>query len=284
VQLDKTRIVVRQRSLPDIFDLALGVIRWCGGPLAVALAVGILPMFALNAYLLSGLEEPDADLGFPLGYMILLVFLVLWEIPLATAPATLYLGQAMFDERPSAARIGGALLRSLPQLFLYQILIRAVLVWPVATWLWLFSQATYLNEVILLERNPLRHKATGRSWQKSPGRSSTSRRSRTLHSGVGADLLGRAMASAALGGLLSVSLWGSIWALQGLFLGRWQCENTLCTHYFHAALWLVAGFLCVVRFLSYLDVRIRREGWDVELVMRAESERLSGPEAGWQAK
>ena len=31
----------------------------------------------------------------------------------------------------------------------------------------------------------------------------------------------------------------------------------------------------VVRFLSYLDLRIRHEGWEVELLMRAEALRLA---------
>ena len=42
-----------------------------------------------------------------------------------------------------------------------------------------------------------------------------------------------------------------------------------------ACLWLVVAFMAVVRFLSYLDLRIRHEGWEVELLMRAESLRLA---------
>jgi hypothetical protein len=37
---------------------------------------------------------------------------------------------------------------------------------------------------------------------------------------------------------------------------------------------MVAGYFAVVRFLAYVDLRIRREGWEVELVMRAERDRL----------
>ena len=48
------------------------------------------------------------------------------------------------------------------------------------------------------------------------------------------------------------------------------------------ALWLVVAYFSVVRFLSYLDIRIRREGWEVELVMRAENQRLAGPETVWR--
>ena len=44
-----------------------------------------------------------------------------------------------------------------------------------------------------------------------------------------------------------------------------------------ACLWLVVAFLAVVRFLSYLDLRIRHEGWEVELLMRAEALRLATP-------
>ena len=41
------------------------------------------------------------------------------------------------------------------------------------------------------------------------------------------------------------------------------------------AIWIVVGYFSVVRFLSYLDLRIRREGWEVELRMRAEGARLT---------
>ena len=40
-----------------------------------------------------------------------------------------------------------------------------------------------------------------------------------------------------------------------------------------ATLWMVAAYFTVVRFLGYLDLRIRREGWEVELLMRAELDR-----------
>ena len=40
-----------------------------------------------------------------------------------------------------------------------------------------------------------------------------------------------------------------------------------------SVLWLVLGGFAVVRYLSYLDLRIRREGWEVELLVRAEEAR-----------
>ncbi|MCX7428462.1 MAG: hypothetical protein NTW96_22905 [Planctomycetia bacterium] len=266
MQLDNTRIAIRERTFVDVLDLALRVVRWCAGPLAIALAAGIVPTFLLNAYLLSGYEEPDFELGFPIWYMIDVALLMLWEIPLATAPATLYLGQALFEERPSAGRIAGNFVRSLPQLIWYQVVLRVMVLFPPA-WLWLFAQRPYLNEVILLERTPLA--------QKTPANPSTGRRCRTLHAGRGGDLFGRWMAAVTVGALLAASCWGSMYLGGGFLLNEWEPGNGWFTHGFHLALWLVVGLFTVVRFLGYLDLRIRREGWEVELLMRAEGARLS---------
>ena len=35
------------------------------------------------------------------------------------------------------------------------------------------------------------------------------------------------------------------------------------------AMWVVVVFSTVFRFLNYLDIRIRREGWEVELKVQA---------------
>jgi hypothetical protein len=37
---------------------------------------------------------------------------------------------------------------------------------------------------------------------------------------------------------------------------------------------MVVSLISVVRFLDYLDLRIRHEGWEVELLMKAEALRL----------
>jgi hypothetical protein len=266
VQLDNTRIAIRERTFVDVLDLALRVVRWCAGPLTVALAAGIVPMFLLNAYLLSGFEEADFEVGFPIWYMIDVVLLIVWEIPLATAPATLYLGQTLFEERPSARRIAGTLVRSLPQLIWYQVVLRAIILIPPA-WLWLFTQRAYLNEVILLERTPF--------VQKTAANPSTGRRCGMLHFGRGGDLFGRWVAAVAAGAIVAASCWASMFLGGALFVSEWDPAGVWCTHGWHLAVWLVVGLFTVVRFLGYLDLRIRREGWEVELLMRAEGVRLS---------
>ena len=53
--------------------------------------------------------------------------LVLWEAPLVTAPLTLYLGQALFSEKIETRKIARNLAASLPQLTIYQVLVRGML-------------------------------------------------------------------------------------------------------------------------------------------------------------
>ncbi|MFH1924423.1 MAG: hypothetical protein ABIP48_31610 [Planctomycetota bacterium] len=263
MQLDKTpRIAVRERQFVDLLDLALCLIRAYPGPLLGALAAGIVPMMLLNRWLLADFVEWDFAFGFPAQYLFYMALLILLEAPLATAPATLYLGKAVFDERPKAGEIGREFLQSLAQLLIYQVLLRPWHVrWP------------YLNEVILLDRNPMR--------RKSPHGESTLNRSRVLHRGEGGDLFARGFAAAVVGGLLFTSIWLSILLVRAMLIGRWEqaFDTPMYTFYYPLAIWVVVAYFAVVRFLSYLDLRIRREGWEVELRIRAERARM---ERKWQ--
>ena len=153
VLLADNRISIRERSFPDLLDMALHVIRAYAVPLAVALAVGVVPAMVLNAWLLAPLARVSPQTGLPTGYIMWMLLLVLWEAPLVTAPVTLYLGQALFTERPQAGRIVRSFFASLPQLIWYQLFVRAFMVVLIPTWLFLFISWAYLNEVILLERN-----------------------------------------------------------------------------------------------------------------------------------
>jgi hypothetical protein len=277
MQFDKTRIAVRERNFLDILDLALMVIREHARPLALALAAGIVPTALLNAWLLGGMAESlleiDATFNFGalvgglVGFFMLLAMLVILEIPLATAFATLYLGKALFEEAPSARQIFVDFLRSLPQLLLFQVLLRSLLIPFVITWFVPFAVWPYLNEVILLERNPLR--------RRGPGGLNTLARSYNLHSAGGGDLFGRWLASATFGISWMLALWGGLFYLRAQLSGFWEADTALLLIYLQLAIWLVVGYFTVVRFLSYLDTRIKTEGWEVELRLRAEAARLA---------
>jgi len=192
--------------------------------------------------------------------------LVVWEMPLATAPITLYLGLVLFDQRAEGRRLLRSFVRALPQMIWYQVVLRALWIPLVATWFYLFAARPFLGEVILLERTPL--------GARRDAPLSTGVRSRVLHAMAWGELFLQWMAALAVGSLLVASVFGSAWLLSGQLLGQWEWRQTMLTVWLPSAMWLVIGYFAVVRFLAYLDLRIRREGWEVELLMRAEAVRL----------
>jgi hypothetical protein len=153
----------------------------------------------------------------------------------------------------------------LPQLVVLQVLLRTVLIFPVMTWVVPYGIWPYLNEVILLERNPLLSRQ---------GNVSTLKRNMNLHRNNNGEFLLRAVGAGILAALLIASLWLTQRTLLDTLFGfraPWGGQVVA----FQAVLWLVVVYFTVARFLSYLDQRIRTEGWEVELFLRAESDRLT---------
>jgi hypothetical protein len=268
MQLDKTRVAIRERSFIDILDLALAVLREHAGPLCLAWLAGAVPAALFNYWLLSDWFVSNAfDYGDLPTYVMYMSLLICWELPLATSPITLYLGQALFVERPEAARLAKDFLSSLPQMLLYQVFLRGVLIWMVITIPVVFVGWPYLSEIILLERNP---------WRKrSPVGTSTLTRSSNMHGRNRGELFSRWLGSLLLGALLVFIFWRSAWFLVRVLAPQLEDVAPQFTVWLPAALWLVLGYFAVVRFLSYLDLRIRAEGWEVELLLRAEAARLA---------
>ena len=274
MQLDDNRIVIRERSFVDVMDLALRVIRAHTGPLAVAFLAGVGPVMCFNAWLLAGyadIIEPipffGAEIDLPWAYLWRMGFLIILEIPLATAPITLYLGQALFQEQPELRQIVRAYSASLPQMLWYQVILRALLTPWVITWPLLFAAWPYLSEVILLERNPW--------WTRRRGRMTTYRRAKALHGRSGGDLFVRWLAAASVGTLLYVAVLNSVYIVGSMLSNEWALSGPVFIICMPLTAWLLAGYYAVVRFLAYLDLRIRCEGWEVELMLRAEAARLT---------
>ena len=267
MQLDKTRIAIRERTFADVLDLALHVFRDHAGPLALAFCAGAAPVALFNYWLLGGWFASDVyDVDDVWWFVWFNSWLICFEIPLATAPMTLYLGQALFVERPSAARMVKDLFASLPQLVLFQVVARGVLTLMTITVPVLYLGWPYLTEIILLERNP---------WRKrSPQGTSTLTRSGNMHARNRGELFSRWFASVLIGLMFIVIFWRSLWTLALLLTGGLEDHAVQWTVCLPVAIWLTIGYFTVVRFLSYLDLRIRTEGWEVELLLRAEAARL----------
>lgn len=283
MQLDNTRIVIRERDFLDILDLSLRVLRSYFFPWFTLSLLVALPLGLFNAWLLSSAGPFAALQGTPGDgggdraiYAYRLIVLTVWEMPLAAAAVTRYFGHALFLDRPSAGRIARELRTSLPQLFLYQVLWRgmcvlpAIIVWQafplLILWLAPMARSPYLNEIILLERNPM---------FAQEGRITTGRRSAALHSGSRGMLFSRFLSSVLFGAIMSCGLALSLWYIRGLLTHHWQRAGIIYIG-LPVGLWIAAAYFAVVRYLSYLDLRIRREGWEVELQVRAEAERMAG--------
>ena len=72
MQLDSTRIAIRERGFPEILDLSLRVIRVHGLPLLAVLAIGAIPLQLINYLLLSGLlASVEVDVETPGWYLYL---------------------------------------------------------------------------------------------------------------------------------------------------------------------------------------------------------------------
>lgn len=295
MQLDVTRITIRERGIFDLLDLGLRVMWVYAGPLLLAAALGILPLMLLNALALNSVVPDQSKYDFTnyydeseytedvAYYTYCLALLVVLEIPLATAPMTLYLGRAVFEERPSFRSLWQNYWEMFPQLFWSRVVLRSL--WLTPSFLVLLSDEPgliffgvlfmplpflvrpYTTEVILLERNPWR--------SRGPDSVSTSRRSKMLHAGTFGDVFGRTFLVLLITGIWMLALWAGVSEIVKLLTGEHPGEYFAYAWSLPGVVWFVVAYAAVVRFLSYLDLRIRREGWEVELRMRAEGNRLT---------
>jgi hypothetical protein len=262
---DRTLVQIRERSMLDLLDLALLVVRRKPGALALAAALGIAPWAALDAWLL---RLPD----FPAGVVPLLLY---WEVPWATAPLTVVLGSLMFGRRVRVRDVLAALGRGLPALIVYQGIVRSSVFMTCVLVPFLPARLCFLNEVILLER--YRFWGTlGRSW--------------TLTRDRGTELFGQWVFQVVMGVLFVVCFWiaaGKVhellfadelsWALPDLFEPSFWDEQARSWRV-QVATWLAVAFFGVARFLTYVDQRIRLEGWEVSLRMMQAGATLEDPE------
>ncbi|QDU29201.1 hypothetical protein ETAA8_43080 [Anatilimnocola aggregata] len=291
MQLDNTRISIRERNLLETVDLSFRVLREFWKPWLICSLLAIVPLAILNALLLGWMA---ADMDFveewPARYFWTMAVFIYFEAPLASIFVVGYMGPAVFMEKPTIKQVFWDTLRQFPSLFIAQCLLRCVLpVWLLAAMMdriepnWpieafvipflLLPLATavrafrpYINEIILLEKNPLR--------SNNPQVLTIGKRSAHLHGPYGSDLfvrwLGTLLISLALVAMIGVSTL----TLQSVLFSNSELNWLLVYIWYPAVLWTVVSLISLVRFLDYLDLRIRHEGWEVELLMKAEALRL----------
>ncbi len=282
MQRESTLVAIRERGFLEVMDLALQVLRHCAPGVVAWGLVGVVPWALLNFFLVESLWGEDLSES-PESWSSLLMFqlwLASWEMPLATAGVTLYLGQRMFRPRVDHRLVVRQWCGSLGQLLLLQGLGRGMfhmfcISLFVPYWFW-----PYLNEVILLERNRLfgRTKESNQTHDQAPIKLGTLNRAARLHSQVVGESIFRWLVATVVGAVLlgswSVALSVLVTWVQTKTLSPWAWMQIV----FPTATWCVVVFFAVVRFLSYLDLRIRKEGWEIELQLKTQAARLAMPQ------
>jgi len=247
---DRPLISIRERRQIDLFDLALVVIRRRPGTLALATVGGIAPFVAFNAWLFGRLGDSAP-----------IVSLVLWwlEAPIALAPLTLALGGLMFGRNPSPRTVARQWAASLPTLGWTHGVLRFIPAY------WLPPRLVFANEIVLLERA---------GWLKLWKRGGNLVGGREGDLGIlailefGATLICAMIADLGVGRLVqSVAAERMTWDLPD--------SSALTTLAYQIPIWLGVAYFTVVRFLTYIDQRIRLEGWEVELRLRTAGEAMA---------
>ena len=295
MQLDDTKIAVRERTQVELFDLGLHMLRVYRRGVIATMLIGVVPLALLNHFLIGWMASDDyidySRSFLPFRYVWNMSLLVFLEAPLASMFTTVYLGQAVFLQTPSIRTVIRDVLSSWAPLLICQGVLRGA----VPAWLllllardsfldfsgfefWVLTIAfigrivrgvrPFLIEVIALERNPWR--------AATPQTITINRRMSVLHAAVNTPLFPRWMATCLVTVVMTGSVAFSLLSIAGYVLNDWHWSQFMVVVVIPAAMWIVTTYMTVVRFLSYLDLRIRNEGWEVELRLRAESGRLAG--------
>ncbi|WP_010584411.1 hypothetical protein [Schlesneria paludicola] len=259
MRLEDTQLEIRPRSILECLDLAFLFCsrHWLG--LLLAGAAGMIP-----AEFFSWWIDPSDELNL---YLSLLIATLLQ--PWATMFVTLYLGQVIFSPTLSLRRILRDAGRALPAYLAFQLLLKGLCLASVILSPIVFLGMYYLDEIILLEKPRL-----SRIWKRRTA----------MNSGIIGRIFSLCLIDTliAMGGALILAL--SFRAVTALWEDHletsWLTDddefiwNWLLTDDWQGILAsnLILIFLTVFRFMTYLDNRIRREGWDVELKLRAQAE------------
>ena len=178
MQFDRTRIVIRQRGIWEILDLSLRIMRIYAKPLLISTMVFGVPLLLINASVLHWILADESSREAISRYVWLMILLVFLETPVATLPTTALLGRAMFLQDLAWRDIAADLWQVVPSILWTQGITRGGLLLVVlmlsmrrsfelsAAEIWLPVLAGYslllrltrpfINEIVLLERNPMR--------------------------------------------------------------------------------------------------------------------------------
>jgi hypothetical protein len=244
MDLTRTRVVLRERAVVDVLDLALRFTVRHGRPYA-RLGLLVLPPFVAASIAIARTAGPATAWA-----------LSLFVATLAGAPFTALASRLVFEDEVRIARSAREAFRAAPQLLalrVVEVLAGGLgLAFFTVPGLWFLALTLFDVEATLLERASLR-----RAIERS---ASIARRGSgealvtlvllfLLHVLVtlATDGGGRAIISALLEAHAPLALWDRGWSVLSL-----------------VGFWLFVPYAATARFFVYLDMRTRTEGWDIQ--------------------
>jgi hypothetical protein len=256
MDLMRARVALRERTLLDVLDLA---VRFCsahaGAYAKVSLAV-LAPGWVLSwAVARAG--------GWWLGWDVALVVSAFADGPFVALASRL-----VFEDDVRIVEVLGAGLRAVPKLFVARIaqivaLVVSLLVLGLP-WFYLGPTLLFSVEVIVLERTELATTPV-RAHRIAGARFGTALSAMVLlltlriAAAMVADVAGREI----LGGMLEIAPPPSAFRVGGSWLAL-------------LGWWVVIPLAATARFFTYLDIRTRTEGWDIQTRFAAIAARASG--------
>ncbi len=240
----RTHLELRDRSLVDVLDLALRFMRQYAKKYGKLSAAVILPWFAICCVIGIGID-------WGLAWVVAIV-----AGAFAQAPFTLLASRLVFEDKVPLSSVMSDGLRSIPKMLgvrlVQALLVTVGMLGVVVASIWVGSVVMYAPEAALLER-------------MTPG-ASISRANRLVggSSGdgilafvlllmleIGFVLIGEYAGRSVLEDLLQINPPASMWDAGGSWLAM-------------AGFWIFVPYRATARFLAYINLRTRAEGWDVQ--------------------
>lgn len=259
MRLEETQLEIRPRSILECLDLAFLFCsrHWLG--LLIAGSAGMIPLGVFARWF-----DPMDEMDFYTSWL----FEALMA-PWSTMFVTLYLGQVIFSPTLSLRRMLSDVWRALPAYVVFQLVLKGICLASLILSPIVIVAMYYLDEIILLEKPRL-----SRIWKRQTA----------MNSRIWGRIIALCFVDSVIATCGTMILAISFRTVTALWDDRLDAAWLMSDEEFtlswfllddwegFAATNLVMLFLTVFRFMTYLDNRIRREGWDVELKLRAQAE------------
>lgn len=245
MDLRDARVVLRERRLLDVLDLTVRFLVAHAAPYAALSAIVLVPCGVLSLVI-------AVHAGWAHGFWVSIMLAALAEVPF-----TVLGSQLVFSPEVSLEKVLTAALKRLPRVLLARLLqvlaVAAGLSVMVLPGVWIAVTTVFLTEIVVLEQATIGG-AFSRAQRMLNSRFGDALMVALLLSGLhlGAVLLGDRALATVFSDVFQITPPPKLGEPDGGVLG-------LCAY------WLFVPYAATARLFSYLDLRTRSEGWDVQV-------------------